>query len=513
MILAWPAALLLLLGAIPVVLAFLRRPPPRAMVVSSLLLMEALGAAPEHRRLPPPRELLAMALLLLALVGLTAAVALRPDPPPPGRLVLLDTSASMATRVDGQTRLDAARTALAGALQATGDGPVTLVTTAPPRILVRDAQSPAPILAAAAAITPAGEDGGVRALLAALCAADAPLLIALTEELDLGEPGCTLHRPALPDAPGNRGITGLTLRAAGAVSLLEAHLEVAAREPVEVVITADGLAPSTLTLTPKDGLASRILRLSLPAGGTLTAALVGEDPFPDDDTVTVQIPAQEPLRVRLVTDRPEGFLARALRAHPGVSLEVVGAGTPAAPVDLLVLEADAPVEGARRILALHGGLSSVPVTTDGPLDAPALQPADPTAALTRYLDPTGIQVKTAWRLGLDDGAEALLTTPEGPVGVLLSGGEVIALGLSLSDSDLALRLDFAHLIANVVEWARPPAAALPQPVGVLSLAQSTAKAAAAIPPPAGPPQRDHRLVVVLVGMLLLAEWGLQAGPR
>ncbi|MFT5681262.1 MAG: hypothetical protein ACI8RZ_002168, partial [Myxococcota bacterium] len=400
MILAWPAALLLLGAAIPIVGAFLRRPPPRPVVVSSLLLMEALGAAVERRRMPPPRELIAMAMMLLALIALVAALALRPDPPPPGRLVLLDTSASMGTIVDGQTRYDAALDALSDALSATGSGPITLVTTAPPRIQIRSAQSAVSVRSLAADLTPAGEDGDVGLLLAALCADSSPLLIALTEEAPLDDIGCTIYRPALPDAEGNRGITGLTLREAGAVSLFEAHLEVTAQAPVEVAITADGLLPTTLSLTPTDGIAQRILRLSLPAGGTMTAALIGDDPFPADDTASVAIPAQARVGVRLVTERPEGFLARALEAHPGVELEVVGPNTPASPVDLLVLEAPAPTDGARRILALQGGLSSVPAQVLGPLSEPTLLPADSDAPLTRYIDPTGFQVHAASHLAV-----------------------------------------------------------------------------------------------------------------
>ncbi len=510
MTLAIPAALLLLLCAVPIVVAFLRRPAPRAMMVSSLLLMEALSAAVHHRRLPPPRELLAMAMVLLALIGLVAALALRP-PPQPDRLVLLDTSASMATAINGETRYEAALDALSEALRRTGSGNVTLITTAPPRIQVRSARRSEPILARAGAIPPSGEDGDVSALLAALCTDDAPLLIVLAEDRPLPATDCSIYRPALPDAPGNRGITGFTLREAGAVSLLAAHLEVAAEEPVEVTITADGLEPATLRLTPTDGTAQRILRLSLPAGGAVSAALVGDDAFPDDDTASVVVPPPVVVQTRLVTEHPEGFLAQALRAHPGVSLETVGPSAPATPVDLLVLEAPAAIDGARRVVALQGGLRSIPVEVLDTLTKPTLLPTDPAAPLVQYMDPTGLQVQSASALGLAEGATSLLTTDAGPVGVLLAGGEVVALGLSLSESDLALRLDFAHLIANVVEWSRPASEAIPTPEGVLSRLESTARAAAAVSLPKDAPRTiDHRLAVVLAGMLLVAEWGLQA---
>ena len=511
MILAWPLALLLLLGAIPIVLAFLKRPPPRRMMVSSLLLMEALATAPKHRKLPPLREMIALLLFLLALGLMTAAVALRPDPPPPGRLVLLDTSASMSTLVDGETRYEAALDAMSDALQSTGSGPITLITTSPARIRVRQAQTADPILHLARDLRPSGEDGDVGLLLRALCTDEKPLLIVIAEALPLPDLDCPILRPALLQAEGNRGITGMPLRPAGAVALYEAHLEVVSQDVVEVEITAEGIQPTTLTLTPTDVIAQRILRLSLPEGGTLTATLVGTDPFPGDDQVTIVVPPPSPVRTRLVTNRPEGFLARALQAHPGVVLEIVPPATPASPVDLLVLEEAAPIDGANRVLALLGGLESVPIEVIAPLEKPILLPADETALLTRYIDPTGLRIEQASRLGVPEGGQTLLSTTNGPVGVLLPGDQIVALGLSLSDSDLALRLDFAHLIANVVEWAQPPSAALPRPVGVLSRTQTRAQTVPMVAlPDSNPPPFEHRAIMLFAGLFLMLEWAMQA---
>ena len=57
-------------------------------------------------------------------------------------------------------------------------------------------------------------------------------------------------------------------------------------------------------------------------------------------------------------------------------------------------------------------------------------------------------------------------------------------------------------------------ATLPVPIGVLSNAQSTARVTAASAD--APPSRrslDHRPALVLAGILLLAEWGLQIWRR
>ena len=191
--------------------------------------------------------------------------------------------------------------------------------------------------------------------------------------------------------------------------------------------------------------------------------------------------------------------------------EIVAPGSPAAPVDLLVLEAAAPTDGAEHVLALGAGLSAVSVTVLEPLLAPALMPTDPTEPLTHYVDPTGLHIQKANRLEIPEGGRALLTSADGPVAVLLPGEDIAALGWSLADSDLALRLDFAHLIANVVEWAQPEMSELPPAEGLLSVSQTQASVARAIPLPDHTPRRaDHRLAILLVGLLLLAEWGLQA---
>ena len=134
--------------------------------------------------------------------------------------------------------------------------------------------------------------------------------------------------------------------------------------------------------------------------------------------------------------------------------------------------------------------------------------------LTRYLDPTGLRVDEALRLEVPEGGEVLLRADAGAVGVLLPGEDVAALGLSLSRSDLALRLDFVHLMANVVEWAKPDAGPLPMPLGLLSPAQTTARVTAASDQELSESRSlDHRPALVLAGILLLAEWGLQAWGR
>ena len=69
-------------------------------------------------------------------------------------------------------------------------------------------------------------------------------------------------------------------------------------------------------------------------------------------------------------------------------------------------------------------------------------------------------------------------------------------------------------MANVVEWAKPDSGPLPMPTGVLSAAQTTARVTAteADEQPHHRPL-DHRPALVLAGILLLAEWGIQAWGR
>ncbi len=430
-------ALLAALGLGAVVFAWLlpgeRKPRP----VASLVLLRRLAPAPQpqaRRRLPDPLPLALTAIVALALAG-----ALHRAATAPALFVLVDQSASMAGLP------------VAAALEALRQDPdraLTLLHLPSGAVVSRDQRGPLPLLEA-----PAGADADPPGLVESLCSG---------ETLLLTDRALPCAGPGLTQGPReNLGISAARLRAADALGGLELRLELtgALTTPRTLQLTLDG-AP--WLERPVTGPGPLSLQAAPPPGSTLGLRLDPADDLPADDAVALPLPATAPLRVTLVTATPGGFLARALAAHPRVALSVVaGPGVP--PTDLLMLEglpADRP--------------AGVPVVTWGLGEPGALREPDDIEAsedpLLRYVSVEGLRVLRARALTLGPGDAALITSEQGPLAARRADGTV-EVGFLPQDSDLPLRPDFVHLVANLVEATAGTAQPAP-PVGLLSAAES-----------------------------------------
>ncbi len=528
MILSHPALLALAALAVPIVVAFLRHPPRRRVLVSSLLLARALATRTAQRRRPPPRELLALLLMLCALGVLTAALSTRPAAPR-DVVVLLDTSASMAAGTP--SRLERARGALAELVSAHRGAAFTVVTTAPAGVQAAGVTDPQELSERLTRLPPSGTDGNVGPLLAGICAAetqlaDPPLLVGLTDSYtatQLAGFGCAVRVPDLGVDPANRGITALSANPLGALGRQAVRVSVEPGGPHTVALAAvpaavpaeetstDPAAPGELGEISVDGTAW--LELWLPPEHALTARLTGDDSWAADDTAEVTPAAVPPVRTRLVTDDPGGYLATALRLHPRVELDVTPPDAPAsAPVDLLVLEA-APVAlpSAPRLVAFGpDAAGAAGLQTGRRIRSPIVTAAaDP---LLRHVELEGLHIAEGRALQPPGDAKALLTSDQGPLIVRGRVGErdVLATGFSLARSDLPLRVGFANLVANLVEWSAPPAAP-GAASGVLSIDQTVARLDEPTPsaPTQAPLRPDFRAASGLAAVLLLIEWLLR----
>jgi len=499
-----PALLLLALLAVPLVVAFLRRPPPVRRTVSSLLLVRALASAPARRRRPPLRELLALALMLVALLLCVAGLATRPDPPPRGLLVVLDTSASAERRRGADLR------ALDAALRERPAAKVSLVASAPPQVLITDSTNPTAVRQAAESQPTAGVDGDLLPLLRVACVGSRPpTLLALTDALPLPllqSAGCPVEAPALPALDENRGITALSARRIDGLGLVEVHLATSA--PETVTFQADGADVGQAAV---DGEA--LVRLDLPDAAALTARLP-VDAWAADDSASVTLPAVPTVRTLLLTERPQGFAAAALGAHPGVALTVAApADAPAGPWDLVVQEADvAELPAAPRVLVLGADPQAAGVRRGVRVRRPAVEQAAEQDPLLQYVDLEQLYIGQGWTLRPPEDATVLVEGRRGPLALRTPtvSGEALVLGFPLDDTDLVLRAAFVNLVANAVEWARPAPTAGQRGDGVLSPTES-----AAAPTEASTADRDGRppltasLAALLALVLLSAEWVLQ----
>ena len=499
-----PLLLLALLLAIPIVVAFLRRPPPTRRVVSSVLLMRALGNAPVRRRRPPLRELIALALMLCALGLAVLGIATRPDPPPRDVIVVMDTSASAVRRraVD--------MTHLRAALQAHPTAAITVVTTAPPQVVLEHSMDHSHIMAVAQNLPHTGEDGDFGPLLAPRCAVERPpLLLALfdaVEGIDVNDVGCAPWIPNV-DAAANGGVTDLAARRVDGLGLVE--VLVSTEPDMAVALLADGQSVATVTVS-----GSTMVHLNLPGVQTLTAVALDGGTWAGDDQATVDIPAPAQVHALLVSQASDGFAAAALQSHPGVTLTVSETAVPReGGWDLVVV--DAPVDvlpPTRHVVWLGVHPSPLGLQTAGQWQRPdvfVVQPDDP---LLQYVDATSLFVEQSHILTPPDGATVLLGSDRGPVCIrhATDDMEMLVLGFAPGDSDLVLRTGFINLMANVVEWARPSSPMGRRGEGVLSALETTAKPLSAFSPATTRRPWVHTVWIAgAVFVLLWLEWMLQ----
>jgi len=499
-IVARPMALLLLLGAVPIVWAYLRRAPPQRVLASSLLLLRAAAAAPSRRRRLD--RMLSLLLVLGTLLAVSLGLALEPAPATRPVVVVLDTSASMgAAAGPGQgTRLDAARDALDGWLDHWPDAPVTLLQTPPLRTLLVDVADPTAVQRLAASMVPAGEHADPTPLLRGLCAGDAPpAVLLLSDQLALPDDlACPVHRPDLGAPPANGGVTDLVARSADGLGLTELQVETAGPGPLTVAI--DG-GPARPVAAP-----GGLLWLSLPQGGRVTVS-GPPDPHAADDAATLTLSSPGAVRATVVTDDPRGYASLALGAHPRVALTVQGPDAPLSDTDLLVLEVapSGSLPAARRTLAL--GIDPAVVGAErGPPRAEPTVSAQADHPLLRWVELSDLHITRSAVLPVPAGGVALLSSDEGALVVTAprAGGAALVLtGFSLRDTDLALRAAWVNLIANLVEAA----GAAPEVVrgqGLLSTAES-APAVAGAGLPTRPLQAAFGLAGLLAFLLLTAE--------
>lgn len=478
MSLAWPLALVLLGLAGPIAWSFLaRQRAPRAVVGSVVLLRRAAASASARRIAPRVREPLALLLTLAVLAALALALA-GPScqDAVDGRLiVVVDASASMGRRQpDGRAVLDAQRQAVRDQLQARGaQGPTALIEArehATVRVgLTRDVGA---VLDALDRISPAGRGGGVDqalTLAAELCRDrehDTIVLIGdhLPEAPDLS---CAIARLPASDTQDNAGITELVVRRGDGLGLLEVLIGVASdrSEVLDLSVRVDGRLVDTARLEVDAGEATWSLRrLQADGGGVDVQILDRADAHPDDDRAVAAVPERVLRDVALVTSSPQGFLATALRLHPGVDLRIVDAEGAAAlrDHDLVVLETGAAPPAGVPVLTFGADAARAAGIEVGPsASTPSIVRwafDDPRFA---FVDLDDVQIARAVSLTVPPGGDELIASDIGPLLVAgrVEGRPVTAAGFLPTDTDLVLRVGFLHLIANLVESSAPAAEA------------------------------------------------------
>ena len=400
-------------------------------------------------------------------------------------VLIVDTSASMATRTDDEDRIELAR---ARARDVVGrlpeGGRITVVAAADSAtVMVSETDEADAALEAIARIGPTQLEGDLTdafALASALAARDSDsTIVVVTDAAGDVLPETGVGAPVLVERVGstdaNQAISALSAlrRAAGA----QLDLFVAVTNPSvadatrRLEIYADGSLVDARDLDIPAGQRSEALIGSVPAGAsTIEARLAGTDALAADDHAFAVVPAEQVTRALLVGDG-NAYLENALALLPRLELYAVGedgytdaldeaeaAGTeyglvvfdgmvPDDAPDAPALYLDPPADGAFG-------------TVDGRVEAPIIDRPDPNEPLLRFVDLSTVHLGRARAIELADGLRPVVAGTRGTPLVAVGerdGTRLGVIGFDLGESDLPLQVAFPLLTSNLVDFLLPAA--------------------------------------------------------
>lgn len=389
--LANPVGLAGLAALLPLVVLYLVRPDPRELSLPTVQFLaeerDDGGARPVLRRLTRDLLFLLQVLVVVALALALASPYVNLDRPGAGgsTVVVLDTSASMATETGDGTRFDAARAAASDAVA----GETTVLTTAPETGTLVDAGAGSEARSALQRAAVTGASGDLRGALsrATAVAGNDGRVVVFSDFVD--ESG---WRSAVRAARANGASVDLRQFDGGG----DDNVGIVGRDVTErgasVTVRNTGTEPATRTvrlgdqarevsLAPGD---VRELSFDVPVEGG-TVELSSRDSFPTDDAAPVATPEDATVEVLLLTNEADSPLATALDVIGSVDLTVA---QPPASVDgeydvAIVGQVDADevlnstAETVRSTAADGGGLGIVAQGDLGEIGLGAASPVEP----------------------------------------------------------------------------------------------------------------------------------------
>ena len=431
--------------------------------------------------------LLLVQLLIAAIVVLAAA---RPFTAAESDLaanvvLIVDTSASMATRTDDEDRIELARARARDVVERLPhDGRITVVAAADSAtVMVSETDDADAALEAISRIGPTQVEGDLTdafALASALAARDSDsTIVVVTDAAADVLPETGVGAPVLVERVGatdaNQAISALSaLRRAGGAQL---DLFVAVTNPSEADATrrleiyADGALVDARDLDIPAGQRSEALIGSVPAAAsTIEARLAGTDALAADDRAFAVVPAEQTTRALLVGDG-NAYLENALALLPRLELYAVGddgyadaldeAETAGTPYGLVVFDEIVP-DDAPSVPALYLDPPSDGAfgTVGGRAESPIIDRGDPDDPLLRFVDLSTVHLGRARVIDLADGVRPVVASTRGTPLVAVGerdGTRLGVIGFDLGESDLPLQVAFPLLTSNLVDFLLPAA--------------------------------------------------------
>ena len=501
-----PLALIGLISLPIIVAYYMLRLRRRDVPVGSTFLWQQLVRDVEANA-PWQRLRFSWLLILQLLIALLAVIAAaRPfltvsSQLAPNVVLIVDTSASMATIEGDTTRMAQAQ---AAARKVIGDlpegGHVTVVAADDSaHVLVSDTDDRAAAVAAIDRIVATQVPGDLTdafALASALAARDSDSTVVVVTDANADRlPQVGIGAPVQVDRVGktdaNQAVAALSLlRRSGGAQL---DLFVAVSNPSGSDVTrrleiyADGVLVDARDLAIPAEQRSEALISSVPQSARVVEArLAGNDALAVDDRAFALVPQAGAIRALLVSPG-NTYLENALALLPRLELYAVGpdgygsalaaatkAGTP---YGIVIFDRFIPAK-APSVPALYVGPTKTGAfgTVGSAIDGPALDRTDPAEPLLRFVDLSTLHIGRARAVTLADGMRPVIRSRAGDplVAVGRVGGNPIALlAFALGDSDLPLQVAFPLLMSNLVDallpsvdGVLPPSVELGQPIAI-----------------------------------------------
>jgi hypothetical protein len=492
-----PRGLLLLAGLVPLVVLYILKIKRRRQRVSSTWLWAS--AQRDLLAKHPFRKLIAELPLVLEILALIAlAVALARPSTRGGTIdgdhvaVVLDTSASMATRIGGPagatTRMDEAKRVAQNVASQLGPGADAIVIEAgrEARVVAPLDRDPRRLQAAIATVTVREVEGDLAGAVA--LAADRLRSLGGRQRIVIVTDGALAHTEPLVvggipsevvgvgDDEDNAGIVRVDVRSGLDASSHHEQVQVFAMiqsfaahaREAYVTLTLEGrtepVASRRLLLEPEAKLPVVLTFEPQPAdhGQGLVVQLAPGDAEPVDDVAFGRVPGSVRMPVVVASDAPYSWTTRAIEADPNVDLQRVTVPQLATvnvdPDALVIVEGACPasVPGQDALVLAPGPGLCMGITVGAPVDNPPITSWETADPRLRFLTLDGVHVARALSLDAAGRSASLVRSSSTTLvaDASVPGRAVTVVGFDPGDSDWPLKASFVLFVRNVVELAR-----------------------------------------------------------
>ncbi len=400
-------------------------------------------------------------------------------------VLIVDTSASMATATDGEDRMALARERAADVVGRLPDGGrVTVVAASDTAdVLVSETDDREVALEAIDGLQATQRIGDLTdafALASALASRDSDsTVVVVTDAAGDDLPDLGVGAPVLVERAGetdaNQAIAALAAqRRSGGAQL---DLFVAVTNPSSTAATrrleiyADGNLVDARDLAIAAGQRAEAIVTTVPSSTVaVEARLAGSDALATDDRAFAIVPAADATRALLVGDG-SAYLESALALLPRLELYAVGidgyedamaaAAEDGTPYGLVVFDGVVPDEAPDvPALYLDPATAGAYGGVGGRIDGPVIDRVDPDEPLLRFVDLGSVHIGRAREVELAAGMRSVVeTTRDSPlIAVGEAAGDRIGLvAFDLEESDLPLQVAFPLLVSNLVDYLLPTA--------------------------------------------------------